>query len=69
MWEPFKRLQDARDSTVHLKMRDQYTLDEDSLLFQFLSHKAGEFPKAAADMIRYFHAPGQEPRWLLRSGI
>lgn len=67
VWEPFKRLQEARDATVHLKASDQYSTDRDSLFFQFLSHKAAEFPKAAADMIRYFH-PGKDawPRWLHR---
>jgi len=67
VWEPFKRLQEARDATVHLKARDQYSADQDSLFFQFLSHKAAEFPKAAAEMIRYFYPVKDSwPRWLHR---
>jgi hypothetical protein len=67
VWEPFKRLQEARDATVHLKASDQYSTDRDSLFFQFFSHKAAEFPKAAADMIRYFYPQQNEwPRWLHR---
>lgn len=67
VWEPFKRLQEARDATVHLKGSDQYSTDRDSLFFQFLSHRAAEFPKSAADMIRYFY-PIKDgwPRWLHR---
>lgn len=66
VWEPFKRLQTARDSTVHLKSRDQYTMDEDSLFFQFLSHRASEFPVAASQVIKYYFARDAEPRWLLK---
>jgi hypothetical protein len=67
VWEPYKRLQEARDATVHLKAHDQYSTDHESLFFQFLSHKAAEFPKAAADMIRYFYpAKDAWPRWLSR---
>jgi hypothetical protein len=67
VWEPFKRLQQARDATVHLKASDQYSTDHDSLFFQFLSHKASEFPPAAANMIRYFYPiVDARPRWLLK---
>jgi hypothetical protein len=67
VWEPFKRLQQARDATVHLKASDQYSTDHESLFFQFFSHKASEFPSAAAEMIRYFYPVlDTRPRWLLR---
>lgn len=63
VWEPFKRLKEARDSTVHLKSNDQHTVDRDSLFFQFLSRRVDEYPEAAAAMIRYF-LPEGAPRWL-----
>jgi len=63
VWEPFKRLKEVRDSTVHLKSGDQYTIDRESLFFQFLSRRANEYPAAAVAMIRYF-SPEGEPRWL-----
>lgn len=63
VWEPFKRLEEARDSTIHLKSKDQATTDRESLFFQFLNHQSTEYPKAAADMVRYF-VREKEPRWL-----
>lgn len=63
VWEPFKRLEEARDSTTHLKSKDQATVTKESLFFQFLSHQSTRYPKAAADMVRYF-VREKEPRWL-----
>lgn len=63
VWEDFKRLKDARDSTIHLKSSDQATVDRESLFFQFLSGRTSGYPIAAANLIRYF-LQGVEPRWL-----
>lgn len=64
-WDRFKRLEVARNSTVHLKVKDQYAKDKDSLFFQMLSIKTTEFPSAAAEIIRHYFKPDSEPRWLL----
>lgn len=63
VWEPFKELQGSRDSAVHLKSNHQYAVDENTLYYQFLTGKFEHYPRAAADMISYFHK-GEDPRWL-----
>lgn len=66
VWEQFKVLKDARDSTIHLKSIDQYsanTTRKETLFFQFLNHKAVEYPLAAEAMIQYF-VGNNKPRWL-----
>lgn len=66
LWERFIRLEDARHSTVHLTVKDQYAKDRDSLFFKMLHLKATEYPAAAAAIIRYYFESGTEPRWLIR---
>lgn len=66
VWEQFKVLKDARDSTIHLKSIDQYsanTTEKETLFFQFLNHKAVEYPLSAEVMIQYF-VGNNKPRWL-----
>jgi len=66
IWEQFKVLKDARDSTIHLKAIDQYsanTTGKETLFFQFFNHKAVEYPLAAEAMIQYF-VGDNKPRWL-----
>jgi hypothetical protein len=62
-WEAFKKLKEARDSTIHMKNIDQQAVDTESLYFQFLSKDCDIFPQAAIAMIHYF-LNGKEPRWL-----
>jgi DNA-binding transcriptional regulator YhcF (GntR family) len=64
-WESFKKLKEARDSTIHMKNIDQQVVDTESLYFQFLSKDCELFPQAAVSMIHYF-LNGKEPRWLQR---
>ena len=66
LWERFTRLELARDSTVHLKVKDQYPKVKESLYFQMLTADATALPGIAAEMIRHYHRPNAEPRWLLR---
>ena len=62
-WEQFKKLKNARDSSIHLKTRDQTGKDSDTLYYEFLSGHFETFPLAAANMISWF-VKGQEQRWL-----
>jgi hypothetical protein len=62
-WESFKVLKNARDSTIHLKSLDQRVVDKDSLFFQFLNRKAGFYPNASIEMIKFF-TQDAPPRWL-----
>lgn len=68
LWERFVKLKRARDACVHIKYRDQCPsanqLDEQSLFFQFLDNDPLSFPAAAAEMIGYFYANQEKPRWL-----
>ena len=63
VWEPYKRLQAARDSTIHLKAYDQYASYNESLFVKFLDGEFNEYPSAAANMIRHF-VGDDRPRWL-----
>ena len=68
-WEGFIRLKEARDATVHLKSRDQYTrgahLKDSSLFFHFLNRETVGYPRAAIAMIWHFRPSGATaPRWL-----
>jgi hypothetical protein len=69
LWERFLALKVARDSTVHCKskeMRSYYLeLDKQSLFFQFFRRKATDYPRAAFELIRYFHPNGELSRWAL----
>lgn len=65
-WQRFERLESARDSTVHLKAKDQYGKDRDSLFFKMLSISPIEFPSAAVMTIHHYFKPDGEPRWLLK---
>jgi len=66
LWERFKQLEVARDSTVHLKLKDQYAKSKEALFLQMLSAKTKDFPSTAADVIRHYFKADAEPRWLLR---
>ncbi|WP_115718824.1 hypothetical protein [Gallaecimonas mangrovi] len=63
VWEPFKKLQEARDSSIHFKSSHQYAVSEDTLYYDFLNGNFQHFPRAAADMISWFYKDNQ-PRWL-----
>lgn len=66
IWQDFQKLEDARNSTVHIKTRDQYGTSPESLFFQMLSLKTTLFPGIAARLIKNYFAEKQEPRWLLK---
>ena len=38
-WEPFKELQESRDSAIHLKSNHQYAVDENTLYYQFFKNQ------------------------------
>lgn len=66
VWEKFKVLKDARDSTIHLKsqnLRAKNETEKGHLFFQFLNIDPISYPKAAEEMIRYFEKENI-PRWL-----
>lgn len=66
VWQSFKKLKDARDSTVHLKSNDIYTrnqVDRESLFFYFLNRDARYYPNEAIKVITHFF-PKSRPRWL-----
>lgn len=63
-WEPYKKLQSARDSTIHLKTFDQYATYNESLFVRFLDGEFKEYPSATAGILRHFIREGQ-PRWLI----
>jgi hypothetical protein len=66
VWQSFKDLKNARDSTVHLKSNDMFTsdkVDRESLFFFFLNRDAREFPQAAIKIINHYFPSGM-PRWL-----
>lgn len=66
LWERFNELELARDSTIHLKVKDQYAKSKESLFFQMLTATTTDFPGIAADVVSHYFKPGTEPRWLLR---
>ena len=66
IWQNFQKLEDARNSTVHIKTRDQYGNTGDSLFFQMLSVRTTAFPSIAAKLIRHYFLENQVPRWLLK---
>jgi hypothetical protein len=71
VWQTFKKLKSARDSTVHLKSNDMYTVnqvDRESLFFYFFNTDAREHPEAAIKVISHF-CKGKEPRWLGQSKL
>jgi hypothetical protein len=66
VWQSFKQLKAARDSTVHLKSSDMFTkdnFDRESLFFFFLNRDTREFPQAAIKIIDHYF-PSGIPRWL-----
>ncbi len=63
VWEPYKILQSARDSTIHLKIHDQYATYNDALFVRFLDGEAVAYPAASIGMFRHFMRE-DEPRWL-----
>ncbi len=66
LWQRFRELEDARDSTIHLKVRDQFAKDKDALFFKMLGASPSRFPLVGRDVVRHYFHPGTEPRWLLR---
>lgn len=64
VWEPYRQLQQSRDSSIHLKSKDQKGSEYSTLYYQFLSGNFVDFPKAAANMIEYYLS-GKPPRWLV----
>lgn len=72
VWQNFVKMKKARNSTIHLKSKDQYpkqdlagVIDRDALFYQFLNNDPTDLPKAAVAMIRYFASVKEIPRWLL----
>src|SRR3954470_8951289 len=67
IWELFKELKDARDSSVHLKSVDAYSnannLDHESLFFHFLNNSVTKYPKNAVAILEYYF-PQNPPVWL-----
>jgi len=65
VWQGFKKLKHMRDSTIHLKSFDVAArqLDERSLFFEFLNSRTTDFPKLALEVIEYFYAKEDKPRW------
>ena len=68
IWERFIEIKKARDSCIHIKYRDQcsngQTIDEGSLFFHFLGNDPTIFPSVAKEMITYFYAQEDRPRWM-----
>jgi hypothetical protein len=67
VWQNFAKLKQVRDSTIHLKSYNAYTvqIDKESLFYQFLNSQARELPKTAFEMIEYFFGNKDMPRWAL----
>jgi len=63
LWEPYRKLQKARNASMHMKTYDQYALSEETLYIQFLSGEFRAFPEAAANLRAHFYAD-EYPRWL-----
>ena len=68
-WQNFKRLKEARDSTIHLKNQDvHYSALEDEKCFSplfstFFRDDIVEFPGYALDMIVHFGPPKIGGQW------
>ena len=66
VWEEYRRLKATRDSTVHLKSKDQYVrgkIDKESLYYRFLTTAPVSYPVAAVHVIHHFSGTAP-PRWL-----
>jgi len=69
-WGHFRELKDVRDSTVHLKSRDQYVrgkIDNESVYHRLLRRRAYWYPTVAVQLIRHFCLK-TPPRWLEAAG-
>ena len=71
VWEDYKKLKTARDSTIHMKGRDQYPhrkgaepLDSSSLFYHFLNEDPDQYAVAAYETITFFFQKREKPRWL-----
>lgn len=72
IWNDFRRLKQARDSTIHMKSKEAYSsgsLDENSLFEEFfIMPSILGFPKFAVAIISHTRRPGaEERRWLSRA--
>lgn len=68
VWQNFKQLQKARDTTIHMKAHDAHSgrnIHKKTLFYKFLHGKVEEFPRAAIDMILFFSEDGALPRWVI----
>ncbi len=68
VWQKFKQLQKARDTTIHMKALDAdsgLNINKKTLFYEFLRGKGEEFPRAAIDMMAFFSKDGVLPRWLI----
>jgi hypothetical protein len=67
LWQRFRTLEKARDSTIHLKSHELAgrggNTDRSSLFYNLLHTDPRSFPRIAIDMMRYFIEVNTEP-WL-----
>jgi hypothetical protein len=62
IWQNFVVLNGVRNTTIHLKGKDQYVrgvTDKQTLYYQFLNHDPREFPRHSIALINYFS--GEQP--------
>jgi hypothetical protein len=68
VWQNYKQLQKARDTTIHMKAHDAHSgrnIHEKTLFYKFLRGRVEESPRAAIDMMAFFFQGDQLPRWLV----
>lgn len=68
VWQDFKDLKGARDTTIHMKALDAHSginIDKETFFYKLLNVEAKEFPKAAISMMAFFFKDDQLPRWLM----
>jgi len=70
VWQDFKDLKAARDTTIHMKALDAYlgvNIDKETFFYKLLNVEAKEFPRAAISMMAFFFKDDQLPRWLMNA--
>lgn len=68
VWQSFKQLKKARDTTIHMKALDAYSgrnIDKETFFYNLLHAEPKGFPRAAIDMMAFFSKDGGLPRWLV----
>jgi len=68
VWQDFKDLKAARDTTIHMKALEAYSgvnIDKETFFYKLLNVEAKEFPRAAIGMMAFFFKDDQLPRWLM----